>query len=173
MWAYLTFRVRVTTCKMKIAIAMSECWQKGDMVKSSMRGTLHRVWEIRRTQIWWWLLLSFHLSGASHTCLLYGASLTALATQCEWKMLPAVPVTKGRCSHQAITLQLPWWWVLKELRVETNSLPSATAATPNCVPWGDSGWERTWYWPQIAEVHIKRMISVSPDSCIFQYIETC
>ena len=27
------------------------------------------------------------------------------------------------------------------------------------------------YWPQIAEVHIKGMISVSPDSCIFPYIK--
>ena len=30
---------------------------------------------------------------------------------------------------------------------------------------------RTGYWPQTAEVHINRMISVSPDSCIFPYIE--
>jgi len=33
---------------------------------------------------------------------------------------------------------------------------------------------RTWtvgYWPRGAEVHMKRMISVSPDSCIFPYIE--
>ena len=27
------------------------------------------------------------------------------------------------------------------------------------------------HWPQIAEVHIKGMISVSPDSCIFPYTE--
>ena len=26
---------------------------------------------------------------------------------------------------------------------------------------------KTGYWPQITEQHIKRMISVSPDSCIF------
>ena len=31
---------------------------------------------------------------------------------------------------------------------------------------------KTGYWPQIAEVHIKGMISVSPDSCIFPVIET-
>ena len=29
----------------------------------------------------------------------------------------------------------------------------------------------TEYWPQIAETHIKGIISVSPDSCIFPYIE--
>ena len=31
--------------------------------------------------------------------------------------------------------------------------------------------ENTGYWPQIAKMHIKRMISVSPDSCIFPYLE--
>ena len=42
-----------------------------------------------------------------------------------------------------------------------------TAATPYSESWGNSGCENTRYWPQIAEVHIKGMISVSPDSCIF------
>ena len=28
---------------------------------------------------------------------------------------------------------------------------------------------RTGYWSQIAEIHMKRMISDSPDSCIFLY----
>ena len=32
---------------------------------------------------------------------------------------------------------------------------------------------KTRHWPQIAEVYIKGMISVSPDSCIFPYIEKC
>ena len=32
---------------------------------------------------------------------------------------------------------------------------------------------KTGYWPQIAEVYIKGMISVSPDSCIFPYMEKC
>ena len=31
--------------------------------------------------------------------------------------------------------------------------------------------KNTEYWPQIAEVPIKGMTSMSPDSCIFQYIE--
>ena len=31
--------------------------------------------------------------------------------------------------------------------------------------------ENTGYWPQIAKVHIKRTISVNPDSCIFPYLE--
>ena len=42
---------------------------------------------------------------------------------------------------------------------------STTKATPNHAPWGDSGWESTGYWPQRAEVHIKGIISKSPDPC--------
>ena len=34
-------------------------------------------------------------------------------------------------------------------------------------------WENSGYWPQIAEVHIKGMVLVSPDSCICPYIENC
>ena len=43
---------------------------------------------------------------------------------------------------------------------------------PKGAPWGDSGWENTGTWPQMAELPRKEMISVSPDSCIFPYIET-
>ena len=32
---------------------------------------------------------------------------------------------------------------------------------------------KTGYWPWIAEVYIKEMISVSPNTCIFPYIEKC
>ena len=32
-------------------------------------------------------------------------------------------------------------------------------------------WKIIGYWPQIAEMHMKGMISVSPDSWIFPYIE--
>ena len=42
-----------------------------------------------------------------------------------------------------------------------------TAATPYSESWGNSACKNTRYWPQIAEVHIKAMISVSPDSYIF------
>ena len=47
------FKVKGTVCKMKmLLIAMSKCWQEGDTVKSPMKGILHGVWEVRRTQIW-------------------------------------------------------------------------------------------------------------------------
>ena len=41
----------------------------------------------------------------------------------------------------------------------------------NCAPWGDSGQRKAGYRPQIAKVQIKWMISMSPDSCIFPYID--
>ena len=46
-----------------------------------------------------------------------------------------------------------------------------TTVTPHDEPWDNSGCENTTYWPQEAEVHIKGMISVSPNSCIFPYTE--
>ena len=56
-------------------------------------------------------------------------------------------------------------------------LPSSsqqTAAIPNSKPWGSSGDENPGYCPQMAEVNIKRMISMSPDLCIFpQKNTTC
>ena len=47
------------------------------------------------------------------------------------------------------------------------------AATPEAELRGNSGCEITGYWPQIAEVHIRGMISVNPDSCILSCIEKC
>ena len=43
-------------------------------------------------------------------------------------------------------------------------------SVPNGAARADSGWKRTGYWPQI-EVHIKGMISMSPDTCTFPYTE--
>ena len=36
----------------------------------------------------------------------------------------------------------------------------------------NSGFENTGYGPQITEMHLKAVISVSPDSCIFPYTDT-
>ena len=54
------------------------------------------------------------------------------------KISPAILMNKGFCSHQAITLQPPGWWALREPRMET--MPT-NAATASGVPWGDSKWE--------------------------------
>ena len=51
-------------------------------------------------------------------------------------------------------------------------LPSISHQTaPDYEPWGNSGCENIGYWPQIAEVHIKGMISVGPDPWILPHIE--
>ena len=47
-----------------------------------------------------------------------------------------------------------------------------TRASPYNELWGKEAQDvRTGYWSQIAEIHMKRMISDSPDSCIFLYTE--
>ena len=63
--------------------------------------------------------------------------------------------------------QMASWWVLRELR-KKEYLPSSshqTAATHYSEPWGSSGGENRILAPD-SEVHINRMISVSPDPCI-------
>ena len=61
--------------------------------------------------------------------------------------------------------------------METKRLPAAktlaSVATPNSVPRGDPGWERRGYWPWVAKVHIRGMISMSPVSSIFPYTDKC
>ena len=66
---------------------------------------------------------------------------------CGQRMLPSISAIKGCCSHQP--LQPP---------------PDGTPppAPPPGIQNGAKG-----YWPYTVKVHIKGMISVSPDSCIF------
>ena len=40
------------------------------------------------------------------------------------------------------------------------------------VPWSEHRGKK-WYWPQIAEMHVKGRISVNLNSCIFPYICCC
>ena len=88
------------------------------------------------------------------------------------KILPVMSVTKRSCSHQQPQPPcIPWRWALKKLQKETKNACLQAAVTPKGAAWGNSGRENTGYWPQIAEVDIKGLISVSPDSCIFSYIE--
>ena len=55
------------------------------------------------------------------------------------------------------------------------SLPGYQALSycscPIGTPWGVKGWERKVFWPQIAELHIKGMISMSWDSCVFPFMK--
>ena len=81
-------------------------------------------------------------------------------------------VGKQRMSRSsAISATTRWWAGELQATQEEYLLSSSlqTIATPYSEPWRNSGSENTGYWPQMAEMYIKRMISVSPDSCIFQY----
>lgn len=110
--------------------------------------------------------------------LLLNFSHKYLGRYCEWaachitkqkilqlrnKIVPALWVNKGCFSHQ--WLQSPPIPVSPEKTQEENKeyLPSSSpqaTATPAGELWGNSG-ESTGHWPQIPEVHIKRMSSVS------------
>ena len=75
--------------------------------------------------------------------------------------LPSLPTTNGK-------LVSP-----EETQEEKNTCPLAvirrqplTTVSPE-----EAQEVKTGYWPQTAEVHINRMISVSLDPCIFSYIE--
>lgn len=68
-----------------------------------------------------------------------------MINSCGRRMSPAIAVNKGCCGLQDV---------------------SHAAPSPNSAPWGETGWRRTGYWPKVAKVHIKEMISVSPDAHI-------
>ena len=86
----------------------------------------------------------YHWGGLK--CRLYGRRMKREASTNEKKMLLAISVNKECCSQQAITLQL---------RLKSKTF------------WRNSEWESTGCHTQIAEMHIKGKISVSPDTCIF------
>ena len=103
----------------------------------------------------------------------FEASIVTIITwDCEWNITSyhAISVKKGCCSHQAITLWLPQQWALRERRIEKGCLPlsSASAVTPQWSPLRRLWMRSTVYWPQTAEVHIKEVTSVSPDSWVFR-----
>ena len=89
-------------------------------------------------------------------------------------IFPAISVNKdvtviSDCSNHE------WWAGMPKYTQEGKEyLPFSShqiAATPCSEAWGNSGYGNTGYWPQIAEVHNKGMISVTPDTCIFPYTE--
>ena len=81
-----------------------------------------------------------------------GLNLPGVRIYCGWKILPVISINKGSFS---------------------DIKPAATAAAPDCAPWGDSGWEKnTGYSSYIVKERVKGMISISLDSCIFPWVET-
>ena len=99
-----------------------------------------------------------------------GLTYTLLYVTCQWKNVATISVNKGCCSHQSIMLLPSWWWALRELRIETPSrmptIKQAAAKAISVVHPEETRDEKTQHTdPQIAEVHIKGMISVIPHSC--------
>ena len=80
-------------------------------------------------------------------CLLY-----PVMTSVSEKMLPAISVNKWCCSHQAITLQLPRRWALRELRMETGCPPSSSQLLQ--PPW----------WCTLRRLRMKKHRILSPES---------
>ena len=81
-----------------------------------------------------------------------------------------LPYQQTRKSQPPVIAALQYEPVSPEKTQERKDLtPSChqTAVTAYGEPGGNSGCENTGPWPRRAEVHVKGMISVSPDSCIF------
>ena len=81
---------------------------------------------------------------------------------------------QGCHSHQGP--QPPWtvsWWALGDSGRKEH-LPAAwqpSGFMAQSEPWGDSGCENTGCEPQLSEVHIKGVISASPDPGLFPHTE--
>ena len=92
-------------------------------------------------------------------------------------MWPAISVNKGCCSYQATTatpLMSPEGTQDGDKWAVYCQALSHCSRSPMMHPEETQNEKNTGYWCQIAEVHIKEMISVwakSPGSCIFPYIE--
>ena len=89
-------------------------------------------------------------------------------------IFPAVSVNKDVTIISDFSLPNVKFWTVRAPRKERNTYPPGdirlqplpTVSTEELGMWKNPG-----YWPQIAEMHMKEMISVSPDSCIFAYTE--
>ena len=134
----------------------------------------------------WGLLFNIPILGGTHS--VYSIQYSIFMDHC-WlglseymdmrnKIMPAIS-SEERMPQSSVTAATSkvGWWALRELRKETKNthhlaaVRHQTAVTPKGEPGGNSGCENTGYWPQIAEVHIKGMISVSLDLCLFLYKE--
>jgi len=84
-------------------------------------------------------------------------------------MLSAIPVNKD-----ATVTTMDGEWVSSEGTQEGKNTCHLAAVRLQPLPAAsleETQGVKKEYWPQIAEVRIRGMISVSPDSCIFSYIE--
>ena len=87
-------------------------------------------------------------------------------------------ISKQGChSHYQLQPSYLSQWALRELRREKSPCQlAAIRLQPLSMvssEKGSLGRENTALSPQLAEVHMKGMISVDPDRCIFPYLEKC
>ena len=90
---------------------------------------------------------------------------------CEVKISPAILINKKINIKQDVTAISGFWPPnVNEGSPHCNPLDSAT---PELIAeeLGECKQQVKQDWPQIAEVHMKEMNSVSPEACIFPYKE--
>ena len=120
-----------------------------------------------------WVYLD-HFFRASDVSLSLSHSFVSIENLSAEKWNIFCHISKQGC-HRHQQLQPPQWWAAESWgnsgrKQHPPSGSHQAATTPYGEPQGSSGFENS-FWPQIAEVCIKGMISVSPDSSIFSNIE--
>ena len=89
-------------------------------------------------------------------------------------VFPAISVNKDVTIINDFSLPNVKFWAVRAPRKERNTCPPGVIRLqplPRVSTEELRMWKNPGYWPQIAEMHMKGMISVSPDSWIFPYIE--
>ena len=84
---------------------------------------------------------------------------------CRQRMSPAISVNKVCCGLEPSATEAYSPPLDPEgLRINNNNIKNNKQTNKKT---------QAGYWPWIAEMHTKGIISMSPDSCIFLYIEKC
>ena len=143
-----------------------------DPMDCSPRGSsVHGIFQARVLE---WVVISFCTGSSRHrnrtrvSCIA-GGFFTNWAT-----MFPAISVNKDVTIINDFSLPNVKFWAVRAPRKEWNTCPPGVIRLqplPRVSTEELRMWKNPGYWPQIAEMHMKGMISVSPDSWIFPYIE--
>ena len=100
--------------------------------------------------------------------------LLSLCWSVKWSIF--LPYQQTRMSQSSLILALQKWFPEPSgqsgRRIPAQSGSRQVAATPCDEHWGTPNVENVGCCPQIVEMHMKGMISVNPDSCIFPYVES-
>ena len=88
-------------------------------------------------------------------------------------VFPTISVNKSVTAFSNSSPPSVNFWVQRAPKKNNTCYPAAIIHSPQWVSRGMGDVKNTGYWPQIAEMHIKSIILVNPDSCIFLYIKKC